>query len=278
MSAEDALRRLGRVTARAPFEYATSWPIEEVLLTRDGGEQLRLLVKRFPGSATPAKPTSVLDPEREATAYRLLADESLTAPRCYASGPGWLVLELVAGTPLWQSGELDDWRAAAGWAAGLHSCFAARLPPGRHLLSHDERFYRRWLERAVRYAGSEVEAISTAASNAIDRLTALPRTLVHGELYPSNVLVGENGVTVVDWEMAALGPGVIDLAALVTGWDADSAAAIGDAFGPCDPADVAAARLVLALQWLGWSDSWDPPGEHRRDWLAEARAAAEALG
>jgi len=34
------------------------------------------------------------------------------------------------------------------------------------------------------------------------------------------------------------------------------------------------ARFQLAVRWLGWSATWAPPAEHRRDWLAEARRAA----
>ena len=78
--------------------------------------------------------------------------------------------------------------------------------------------------------------------------------------------------------MAATGPGVIDLAAVVTGWDGDRRAAIMAAFGAVDRLDLAAARLVLALRWIGWAADWQPPVEHRRDWLAEAGRAAEALG
>ena len=35
---------------------------------------------------------------------------------------------------------------------------------------------------------------------------------------------------------------------------------------------------TLAVQRLGWSDSWSPPEEHAHDWLAEALRAAERLG
>ena len=58
---------------------------------------------------------------------------------------------------------------------------------------------------------------------AIAPLASLPRTFVHGELYPSNVLVVRDDrdprVCPIDWEMAAIGPGLVDLAALVGGWD-----------------------------------------------------------
>ena len=79
--------------------------------------------------------------------------------------------------------------------------------------------------------------------------------------------------------MAGIGPGVLDLAALATAWEgADRArivAAYADERGaPVDEEDLDAARLVLAVQWLGWAEGWEPPREHATDWLAEATAAA----
>jgi thiamine kinase-like enzyme len=92
------------------------------------------------------------------------------------------------------------------------------------------------------------------------------------------VLVGGARVAVVDWETAGLGPGVLDLAALVVGWDPDSRSEIVGAYDPSpDPVDLAAAELVLALRCLGLPPTWTPPPEHRRDWLAEARASARML-
>ena len=53
---------------------------------------------------------------------------------------------------------------------------------------------------------------------------ARPRTFLHGEFYPSNVLIEDAvegpRVRPVDWEMAGLGPGLADLAALISGrWE-----------------------------------------------------------
>jgi hypothetical protein len=39
-----------------------------------------------------------------------------------------------------------------------------------------------------------------------------------------------------------------------------------------------AARLLLALQWLGWSPDWSPPVAHAHDWEAEAVFLAEKSG
>jgi Phosphotransferase enzyme family len=68
----------------------------------------------------------------------------------------------------------------------------------------------------------------------VERLLEFPVTFLHGEFYASNVLVvceeGEGWrVCPVDWEMAAVGPGLIDLAALTAGrWTADER----EEFGP----------------------------------------------
>lgn len=82
--------------------------------------------------------------------------------------------------------------------------------------------------------------------------------------------------------MAGAGPGVLDLAALVTAWGDDHARRLLDAYAaaavsPVRDADLDAARLILAIQWLGWAKRWTPPREHATDWLAEAHAAAERL-
>jgi hypothetical protein len=274
---DEALERIGRVRRRVPYPYGTSWPIEQLELVRPDGTELRVLVKRLDGSP-PLKPELVVHRGREIEAYGLLEGRDLGTPRCYASGRWWLVVEKVPGVELWQRGDLEAWKATASWAAALHETFAADLIEPTTLLRHNEGFYRALVQRARAQVGSELKPLAAAVEHAIGRLTRLPTTLIHGELYPSNVLIAERRVAVVDWEMAALGPGVIDLAALLTGWEPSAQKELIRAYGAPDLADVAAAQLLLAYQWLGWGDGWEAPAEHRRDWLAEARDAAEQLG
>jgi len=111
----------------------------------------------------------------------------------------------------------------------------------------------------------------------VDILTTLPVTFVHGEFYPSNVMVDGKRIAPVDWEMAGIGPGVLDLAALVTGWAQPQRDAIISAYGNVSPEALSAAEVHLAMQWLGWAAGWVPPAEHARDWLAELGLAAERL-
>lgn len=91
-------------------------------------------------------------------------------------------------------------------------------------------------------------------------------------------------VAPVDWELAAAGPGLTDLAALVSGWPAADREALAAAYAaesgvpPFTPRDLGFARLQVAIQWLGWAPSeWEPPEGQRHDWLTEALELAEEL-
>ena len=146
---------------------------------------------------------------------------------------------------------------------------------------------------AVPQQYDRLAALASGYDRVVDRLAAIPPSFVHGELYPSNVLVGDDGPDVdvwpVDWEMAGLGPPLLDFAALTSGWDpADQArlvAAYADELGPgpwrWDEQELGAllhsCRLHYALQWLGWSPGWSAPAEHARDWVAEAFELGERL-
>lgn len=129
----------------------------------------------------------------------------------------------------------------------------------------------------------------------VEALQALPRTVLHGEFYASNVLVASDSghtpvgrksdarVAPVDWELA-VGPGLTDLAALVSGWPEADRGALAAAYAaePGVPAftlrDLDFARLQVAIQWLGWAPpEWEPPEGQRHDWLGEAVALAEEL-
>ncbi len=148
------------------------------------------------------------------------------------------------------------------------------------LIRYDRAFFELWPGRAgVDLPGYEA---------VVDRLAGIPTTLVHGELYASNVLIAGDRVSVVDWELAGIGPGVLDLAALTSGlpeaatpprWPRRTRLALER---PPDPRELAfdldCARLHLAVQWLGWSPDWTPPPEHTRDWRAELPRLAERVG
>jgi thiamine kinase-like enzyme len=171
------------------------------------------------------------------------------------------------------------------WLARFHadgtSDRGARSVP---LLRHDESFYRMWMDRARRFVpDARLTWVAARYDTVVARLLEQPQTFIHGELYASNVLVDRDRVCPIDWEMAGIGPALVDVAALTagSGWnDADTLALLRAYRDDIDAeflGDLDACRAYLAIQWLGWSASWTPPTELAHDWLAVAVAATERL-
>jgi hypothetical protein len=293
--------------------YRTSFIIDELEIELDDGQVVRLLRKdvsrlALHPSARAAKPEFLHNPLREIEVYRrVLADTRFGTAICHAQvvdadeGRYWLFLEHVRAVELYQVGDLSKWQCVAHWLAAMHARFADKTDELRRaapLLVYDAEFYRMWVDRAVAMVEQDSARIGNSDRSAwqqlvrnyehvIERLVGLPSTLIHGEFYASNVLVGNEcgreRVCPVDWEMAAVGPGLIDLAALSSGrWTNDERVAIAGAYfeglqrasiggsfeSLCNALEFC--RVHLAVQWLGWSSDWRPPPEHAQDWLAEA--------
>jgi hypothetical protein len=304
---------------RRPSAYRTSYRLEEVSIGFADGMSLELMFKDLSRRALNddgrrAKPAFLYDPLREIEAYRLLlAPARLGTADCFGAvadgrrGRYWLFLERVVGRELYQVGEFETWCRTARWLAGMHRHFASQPDlTGRaeaaHLLTLTPDFLRKWMVRALRFTAGSVERPRAAGlkwlagryDEVIERLLAWPATVIHGEFYASNVLVQETGGVArccpVDWEMAAMGPGLVDLAALTAGkWTEEQRTRLAAAYhadlvpgaGPPPKAFWTAldcCRLHLAVQWLGWSPGWSPPPEHAWDWLGEALALTEKLG
>jgi Arc/MetJ-type ribon-helix-helix transcriptional regulator len=281
--------------SRRPFAYETSFAIDELDVRLAAGERLALVVKDvgpagLSAEAAATKPAHTLDPGREIAVYRdLLSPAALSTPRFHGAAVDlreerwWLFLERVEGEVLTDVGELEVWCEAAAWAAGLNQAVSGDADV---LLHRDTGWHEGWIEAAIAALGDDELAARLRANRSplVERLDALPRAFVHGELYPANVLVvrgkGRARIAPVDWELAGTGPYALDLAALVSGWSRDDREAMCRGFHRSMPpgapsfAEVLAAvelcELSLALQWIGWSPGWVPPTAQRRDWTGEA--------
>lgn len=318
---EEGLRSRGEPGAverleRAPYAYATSFPLEEIHAHLVGGRVLQLILKdltweRLLGDAARSKPRFLYQPRRSVETYRRTLAASELGGGCYgahaddASGRYWLLLEKFPGLELWQIGTFATWESVARWLARFHLAFAGDpdglLEQNPYLIRYGEDFLSMWPRRALAAADGDagarraLERIASRYDEVTETLGAVPPTLVHGELYPSNLLVAETPqgpakVWPVDWEMAGVGPAFLDVAALSAGWTGPEQERLVSAYldelgpaswrreGPGLARVLDCSRLHYALQWLGWSDGWSPPPEHARDWAGEAIAAAERLG
>jgi len=298
---------------REPYAFSTSYALSVLEVELADGTGVTMILKDLSDSgmlrdARASKPAFLYEPLREIETYRsILGRAKLGTATCYgavtdqANGSYWLLLERVAGRELWQVGELEAWQDAARWLARLHGgvevTTAAQVNP--HLLEYDAAFYRRWWERARCFSAEAdsrdaVAVVSAGLETALEGLAQMPRCFVHGEFYPSNVIVGEPGgvrrICPVDWEMAGIGSGLLDLAALIAGWEDEQrlslarsylAALTMDRRWPPEEGEflrlLRCCELYLAVQWVGWSQRWTAPPEHARDWLGEAVKLSEEL-
>lgn len=299
-----------------PWNSFSSFRMEALSLTFEDGFLMPTLMKdvsptgrlRFNQNL---KPEFLYEPRREIEVYQTLLAPDADAPRFIAaeidesSGRYLLFIEHVDGLPLWQAGKLDMWLVAARWLASFHqSAQKTGGPAGNSLLKYNRLFYAVWPKRAAEFirrnslanatTKSFIEQLSSQYQRVIDRLSAAPTQLIHGEFVPSNILVQQSGqgprIRVVDWEMAALGPTMMDLADLTGGdWSESDKATIVDAYFDGLQLSVDTdqpqcrellnwCRLHKAVQWLGWAENWTPPKEHTHNWLTEAERLAQTLG
>ena len=301
-----------------PSMARSTFTLEELDVTLEDGTAIPLIFKDVHCGALVrdrqwAKPGFLCAPLREIETYRkILAPARLGTATYYGAvidaqmGRYWLFLERVHGVDLQQSG-WTTWLQVAQWLADMHVRFTgatSRLSAEAPLLRYDAAYYRRWLRRARASLHSHVLA-STARRDldwlaprherAVEQLVALPATFIHGEFYASNVLIEQHAdelrICPVDWELAAIGPGLIDLAALTAGdWTEQERETLAMAYyarlpqsggWPPSPDVFLAAldccRLHLAVQWLGWSGRSTQAPHEGRDWLGEAVRLAARL-
>ena len=301
---------------RHPYPYATSSPLEELRVHFDHGDAPTLIFKdlaweRLLDDARQSKPAFLYNPRRAVEIYPRILGPGGIGPRCYAAiadarpARYWLLLEKVPGVELWQLGELAVWESVARWLGGFHAHFAGEIAELRtrnpYLLDYEASWFELWRGRAQTalaqsddHRAQELVSRLDRYDDVVDALDALSSTLVHGEFYPSNVMVvrsdGDPRVCPVDWEMAGTGPGLLDLAALAGGFKRRERGRLFNAYrsamlevgADLSPeeemrASLERCRLHLALQWIGWSASWKAPAEHAHDWVGEALALARRL-
>jgi aminoglycoside phosphotransferase (APT) family kinase protein len=286
-----------------PYLYATSFHLDEVVVEFEDGQRDVLIRKDFDRSrmlveARDHRPVAEHDLTREIQTYRRVLAPAGIGPPCRASvidplaGRFWLFLEKVPGVELWQIGDIEVWEDVVRWLSELH---ATHRPPTNEIAGAADLpvLDANWFTRTVTRACTSLESSADPRAATLRRglvgldlavaLGALPRTLVHGELYASNVLVGwpceRLTVWPVDWETAALGTALIDLAAISSGWDAATQQRLVDAYGalPGSQRDLLLCRLHLALRCIAWPNAWEPPVEHRQDWIGSAVELVEQV-
>lgn len=303
--------------------YASSCPITNLSVVLEGGRTFDLVFKDLsPASELPTareiRPHFLFDPLREIAVYRDLLDpKRWNTPVCYGVveaselGQFWIFLERVSGPMLWQMGRLGPWKDGARWLAEFHDELAAspftaqRGAKAARLLRYDRDFFELWRRRSEKAVARrrrlaaptrrQFRRLVDQYDRVIGHLAAMPATVLHGEFYPSNVMLRRAGcgrrICPLDWELCGVGPGALDLAALSSGkWPESSKLQMIGAYrealanGASRPSlaelteMVKRCQLHLCLQMLGWAPDWSPPKGHSQDWLRESLRLGNELG
>jgi hypothetical protein len=149
------------------------------------------------------------------------------------SGPdamGWLCLErLTDAVRIDEIGDRAALRKGAQELAALHAEGRALVGrPDLHSLNRYHGTYleawgRRWVESAGRLGHGRpwIRHVAPRIDQIMDLLNGPDLTVVHGEAYPSNILLRADRALIVDWESVGIGSGELDLATLLLNWPED---------------------------------------------------------
>ena len=294
-----ALGRPVEIVRREPHLYASSFPAEVIRCREEGREELRMLGKyEIRQPRTTYGHRGGVDYERFVY-EKLLARLSLShvtfmgATAEAGTGATWLFLEYLGDGV--RADEVDDpaqaLRTAAAWIGDFQRLSSGLLDQGGldFLHVHDRDYYAGWAGRAAVFAeragvgASWLPLVRDRIDHVADVLLSEPRSVIHGEFTPHNVLIRAGRAHPVDWESAAIGAGETDIVSLTQKWPAEVVSSCEEAYaqarglGELDPVRVDAARIYWDLRWLGDRPEWlsQPKVRARLDFV---RDAAERLG
>jgi hypothetical protein len=208
----------------------------------------------------------------------------------------WLfVVERIAAMHRAALGAAPDGLASLEDQIGLFAPRHARLlAPDRELMRLVQRGWEHFADLVPAAVARPVLDLADDPAPLARALRACPTTLLHGDLSTVNMALEDDTVVLLDWALAAAGPGALDLTRFLAGCasvvDSTREQMIADYREAAGPAyDERAMRLALLadLVWLGWNKALDT-AEHadpamrqqeRADlfwWVEQARLTLDA--
>jgi hypothetical protein len=211
------------LVSRVASDYQSTNPIERVTVSTD--HDLIELVCKYSSARVDRITGHSRGALYEGSIYaQVFPDPDLDTPACHGTfqvddSLGCIVLEHVDGYRIHHSIYPKGLVEVCADLARFHARGVRSLPSGHNVFSGS---YFSRLVFEMKLLPGVAPRLRGADTNVVEALANAPRTLIHGELYPQNVLINELGSVVIDWESAGVGPGVIDLAVLTQGsWDDD---------------------------------------------------------
>lgn len=168
----------------------------------------------------------------EALIYRQVLSASQSYPSPYLGDAVvgdhvWLFVRWLEGAVrVNQHPDPRSMPAAAAWLGRFHAEASRSLDRGIRSIAngYSEGVIAGWAQLArsniqrSEVGGLNDESLIQDWVPVVEALLRTEETFVHGDFFPSNVLVVGSQTVPIDWEWAGVAAGEIDLAALVTGW------------------------------------------------------------
>src|SRR5258706_13457638 len=276
---------------REATPYATTFPCEIVTCRIGRGKPRRLFCKYTAGIDYTGHGHRGGVGHEIATYRHILAQTNKFRPKFYGgytdleTGQYWLFLEYLGGSL--RVGKLNDpatMAQTARWIAQFHVSSQRLLSNERlrFLKRYDKEYYVGWISRTVDFAGpnhrksSWLHRLYERAEHFLSPLLEFVPAIIHGEYYQHNILFHQGRICPIDWESAAVGEGLIDLACLTDGWesriaDVCTATYVRTRWPEEVPADfervLKAARLYITVRWLGDDPDFTRSADARRYWM-----------
>jgi aminoglycoside phosphotransferase (APT) family kinase protein len=305
----ESLARPVRISSicRRPGEFASRSAVEILELMFSDGEKLCLFLKHV-GTDNSGHPDKALRTRELRVFDQLFQQHDLPVPRYFGScwddqlQRGELFLQYVSDWNLkYQS--LEHWFTAARRLAQMQLYFNGRtdeLTGSGFLLRLNTDYLRAWARRAIAAAtdrstelAAELKPVVENLSGAAELLARQPLTLVHNDLAPKNVLADRSTdpaqIFFVDWEMAGIGCGMLDLVHLKYGLkladdqkmlDAYCGELAGTGLVPSRRDELrsllAACELHQTIYRLAHIHAWNVATDTAGKWVADARQFLEA--
>jgi aminoglycoside phosphotransferase (APT) family kinase protein len=234
---------------RRRYEYIGSYDCDLITVQLSSDEELRLFLKDYRVSQK-SKDEPELRRERELRVYRdLLSQMALGTPKYYgsvwdeAAGRFWIFLEFVEGAVVRRQ-DVECGTLAAEWLAEMQGFFHRHpeiLSSCDFLIRHDADFFRHKADLALRDVGKisphsarRLARIAGQYEHVVGVMASQPVTLVHGAYIPWHIVLdhAQEPVRVcpIDWELAAQGATLYDLAFFTDGVEPPTRDRIWDAY------------------------------------------------
>jgi thiamine kinase-like enzyme len=285
-----------------PSPFATLFPADILKIKLQDGRKLSLFLKHL-GDEQSQHPEKQRR-DREIRIYeKLFTGDNLPVVKFF--GSRWnettnrfeVFLEYIDDWNL-KYHSLEHWFTAARRLAHLHAHFATitnKLLASDFLLRFDANYFNEWANKALSEVASQsydlAAKLKTIVQNydrVIDLLLQQPITLVHNDPSPKNVIADRSSnparICFVDWEMAGIGCGLLDLVHLKYGLDGGSDQEMRNAYCselagtdllPATQAGLdrlfAACELHKTIYRLAFSTKWQLPFEKVARWVDETQ-------